>query len=237
MDETREQFRAALKVLKSRNRVSFESLAQYAGCTGRHVQAAVSDKEDKGVGSAVASRLSSFFGLSYSEMLAFGARILSGEEPDTNGFVDHADYHEDEFVPVGFTLIPLFQSKLSNGHDSFDESGEILSTLAFRSEFVRKLGDPEQMAMFTVLGESMEPFLYHGDVVLVDLQQNEPEMIVDGKAYAYRDGQTVKVRRLSTQGRDIISSSEKTSHYPPHVVDLEVFQLIGKVIWVCHNVT
>lgn len=92
------------------------------------------------------------------------------------------------------------------------------------------------MALFEVIGDSMQPFLYSGDVVLVDMLQSDPHMIEDGKAYAFREDNTVKVKRLSLQGGNLIATSENSDMYPPYHVDTDNFQLIGRVIWVGHEV-
>ncbi len=135
-----------------------------------------------------------------------------------------------------FTSIPKYKARLSGGHGSFEVSDQIEANLSFRTDFIKKKGNPSDMALFEVMGDSMETFIYDGDVVLVDLAQNDPQQIVDGKAYAFREGHTVKVKRLSLQGNNLIATSEDSDRYPPYKVETENFQLIGRVIWVGHEV-
>lgn len=136
----------------------------------------------------------------------------------------------------GFTLIPKYKAKLSGGDGSLETSNQIEANLAFRTDFISKKGTPNKMALFEVAGDSMLPFLHDGDVVLVDLTRNEPQNIIDGKVYAFREDHTVKVKRLSFQGSALIATSENSSLYPPYEVEKENFQLIGQVVWVGHEI-
>ncbi len=142
---------------------------------------------------------------------------------------------KDEPIPE-FTFIPKYEARLSGGHGSFETSDQIEVNLAFRTEFIKSKGNPKKMALFEIMGDSMEPFLYDRHVILVDLQQNDPRMIVDGKAYAFREDNTIKVKRLSVQGRTLLATSENSQKYPPYEIFYEQFQLIGRVIWVGHEV-
>jgi phage repressor protein C with HTH and peptisase S24 domain len=51
----------------------------------------------------------------------------------------------------------------------------------------------EQLCCFDVSGDSMEPTLYHGSRVLIDMSQHE---IIDNKIYALRNGSQVFIKRL-----------------------------------------
>jgi phage repressor protein C with HTH and peptisase S24 domain len=81
----------------------------------------------------------------------------------------------------------------------------------------------------------MVPFIQEGDVVLVNLGEKDPTMIVDGKTYAIREDGTVKIKRLIRQGRKILIRSQDNANYPDYEAD-DDFSLIGRVIWVSHEV-
>jgi len=181
--------------------------------------------------------ISSALGYTYEEMLSIGRRILDGQSEEGQrgatlppfqarggmGLIDH-----DCFVSV-----PKYKARPSGGHGTFDASDMIESNLMFRHDFLSKRGQVDQMALFEVTGNSMEPFIYEGDVVLVDRSSRE---ITDGKAYAYREGDTIKIKRLSRQGNVVIASSENAMMYPAYRVETDNFSLIGRVIWVGHEV-
>ena len=123
------------------------------------------------------------------------------------------------------------KAKLSGGRGLFETSDQIEANFSFRTEFIRRKGNPKDMALFEIIGDSMKPFIYEGDVVLVDMSKNTLEDIVDGKAHAFREDHTVKVKRLSRQGSRLIATSENVMKYPPYEIDGEEFFLIGKVVW------
>lgn len=133
-----------------------------------------------------------------------------------------------------FDLIPKYKARLSGGHGSFEDSDQIEANFAFRKTWVRRKAS-SKLALFEVVGDSMHPFISDGDIVLVDLNENDPAMIVDGKPYAIREDHTVKVKRLVRQGGSLIIRSQNRQEYPDYEA-ADDFHLIGRVIWVGHEV-
>ena len=192
-----------------------------------------------------------------AEKLGMSAQNLSNyKNKDNSGFpfkwvVDAAKKHKFslDYVLFGtgplavtdqfsqeFTPVPLYKARLSGGHGSLDTDDQVECNLAFRTDFIRSKGNNGNMAMFKVIGDSMEPFIYDGDVVMVDRSQCDPIQIVDGKAYAFREDDVVKVKRLSIQGGRLLATSESSRKYPPYHVDVDNFTLFGRVVWVGHEV-
>lgn len=190
-------------------------------------------------------KIAQALGYSYESMLSLGQWILDGNDPaDWRPASIHAGIAvscnmegevESGYEVAGeeFVAVPKYKAKLSGGHGSLIDSDLVETNLMFRNEFLARRGDPKRMALFEVMGDSMEPFIYDGDVVLVDMSQRE---IIDGKAYAFREDHTVKIKRLSTQGNVIIATSENSMRYPAYAVETDNFDLIGRVIWVGHEV-
>ena len=244
-----EHFRAALVWLLKRADRNQGEIAKSCNITPQyltHIKNGAKDGTED-----VRRRLASSLGYTYESMLSLGQWILEGNDPEewprpasasagiglfsgveaevqapTREECDPED--NDEFV-----AIKKYRAKLSGGHGCFDTSQEVEANVMFRRDFLSRKGQIDKMALFEVIGNSMEPFIYDGDVVLVDMSQTD---IVDGKAYAFREDHTVKVKRLSKQGGVVIATSENAMHYPAYPVDVKNFQLIGKVIWVGHEV-
>ncbi|MDD3815670.1 MAG: LexA family transcriptional regulator [Desulfocapsaceae bacterium] len=207
-------------------------------------------------------RIADRLGWNYEKLLELGQWILSGNQPENfyPSFVNltkkelfesgaditlspelpHSETKRPDYIlnqnNAVFISIPKFAARLSGDHGSFQDIDLIESNMMFHKNFLMKHGNPDQMALFEVIGNSMNPFLYNGDVVLVNLSKNNFTDIIDGKAYAFRDDQTVKVKRLSFQGAKLIATSENSLLYPPYTVDTENFSLIGEVLWVGHEV-
>jgi len=208
-------------------------------------------------------RIADRLGWNYEKLLAFGQWILNGNQPDdfypptvdltqkehfessvdanlsppsSNAKEDRPGYLRNQNTTT-FISVPKFVARLSGDHGSFQETDLTESNMMFHKEFLMKYGNPDQMALFEITGNSMHPFLYNGDVVLVNLSKNNLTDIIDGKAYAFREDHTVKVKRLSLQGSALIATSENSLLYPPYTVDTGNFSLIGEVLWIGHEVS
>lgn len=197
-------------------------------------------------------KISNHFKYEYEHILALGRLVLSGKDPieylPMNGQggdwelrppnLNHpvSEKEDDPSTPSEFAIVPKYKAKLSGGPGSLETSDQIEANLMFRTEFLLRKGQVDKMALFEVTGESMQPFIYHGDVVLVDTSVNDIEQIIAGKTYAFRENGTVLIKRLSVQGGAIIASSENHQMNPPYHLDTESFYLIGRVVWVGHEV-
>ena len=110
-----------------------------------------------------------------------------------------------------------------------DEGAE---PLAFRRSFFQNKGiDPKYARCFRVDGDSMQPYLTDGDIVLVDCR--EVSRIKDGKVYAIRYADELRVKRLkrSFEG-DYVLLSDNADYEPVTIPrDAENFAIIGEVRW------
>lgn len=205
----------------------------------------------------VRRKICDYFGVNYEKLLEFGNDLLFYLEPDNEDGVGYVQNLELEIkegrwdkellwiqdnpsnIPQElseFTLIPKYRARLSGGHGSYQDSDRIEASYSFRTEFLQKKGNPSNMALFEVDGESMEPFMYHGDVVLVDMSLNDIHNIGQGKAYAFREDSRVVVKRLLWQGKKLIAKSENQAYGEYEIDTQDDFSLIGKIIWVGHEV-
>ena len=93
--------------------------------------------------------------------------LLTGKGPMLlDGGGGSLEAGNDEYVRV-----PRYEVAASAGGGAFIESEQIVDYLTFRAEWVRNaLGVAlNQLALINVIGDSMEPSLSEGDVVLLDL--------------------------------------------------------------------
>lgn len=99
-----------------------------------------------------------------------------------------------------FYAIPKVKLQLSAGVTGFQTVPEIHdgATLAMAKNWVDRNGyNPAQLIALTVKGESMEPNLYEGDLVVVNTADIRP---VDGHVYAVNyEGEAV-IKRLEKDG-------------------------------------
>ncbi len=154
-------------------------------------------------------------------------------------FVESAPAATPQTKPANqdFSLIPKYKAKLSGGPGYLNPSDKVDANLSFRTEFIRSKGSKNDMALFEVSGDSMEPFIWHQDVVMVDMSHKDPKDIINGKVYAFRFNSTVLVKRLVWQGKKLMAISENKELYDPYEIEFdEDFELIGKVAWVGHEI-
>lgn len=109
---------------------------------------------------------------------------------------------------------------------------EIKDRLLFRMEWIRSVtrASIEEVAALSVMGDSMEPTLKHGDTVLVDLTQNNPAR--DDIYVIRRDGLLV-VKRLkkSFKTKTLTIISDNPKYGSEEGVDPADVLVVGRVFW------
>lgn len=100
-------------------------------------------------------------------------------------------------IPDGFIQIPESKIEFSagNGRTAHYELVVDEEPATYRLDWFQKYGiNPERVRRFRVHGDSMEPMLYARDTILVNLAETS---VVDGKLYAIRYGDELRVKYLS----------------------------------------
>lgn len=149
-----------------------------------------------------------------------GAALPTWQEPD----------------PAAFDFVPMAEAHLSAGTGAFVLSESIKDYYAFRTEWLRRVVTSSNHAvLMPVAGDSMEPEIRNGDVVMLDLTQRR---LHEGNIYALRLGDTIAIKRLSLRpGNRILVISDNKEEYPPYETDLGEVQILGKVVWIARTLT
>lgn len=125
-----------------------------------------------------------------------GRREATGEDYRSNVIATHP---EDE-VPEDLVLIEEYTVQFSGGNGNTVISYEIeedSEPATYRLSWLQSQRlNPKHLKRFKVRGESMEPMLFDEDSILVNLAENELEQVKDGKVYAFRYGNELRVKRL-----------------------------------------
>jgi phage repressor protein C with HTH and peptisase S24 domain len=138
----------------------------------------------------------------------------------------------------GYTLVPQYDVQVSTGGGACVHSEQIVDHLAFKTAWIKKDMnlDPEKLSLITVIGDSMEPTVREGDLLLIDLRQTQVTddaiyvLSLDGRLLAKRlqlavDG-TIYIRSDNPVYKELTVSKDNTE-------DLHV---IGRVIWIGRRV-
>ncbi len=131
-----------------------------------------------------------------------------------------------------FIMVPRYDVQASAGAGALIHSELVVDYLAFRQEWVSKMGLNRQMlALIEVHGDSMEPSLCNSDLILIDRRASE--LSVDGiYAIQHRGHLLVKRIQVKLDGTVIIKSDNPA--YEPEVLgpeEAESLVVVGRVVW------
>lgn len=152
---------------------------------------------------------------------------LDGDEkPKARGVISIG---ETDPTPNGYTLVKRKIINLSAGGGSVIFEEEDAPPLAFRTEWLYKERlDPDKLVVAYATGDSMEPRIHDGDMLLIDTARRVP---VDGKIYAIRIGEELRVKRIYRRTVSVLLHSDNPA-YPDEELSLqqaEGLHVIGRV--------
>ena len=160
------------------------------------------------------------------------AKIAAGLRADPGWLLTGRtiDSSSREECGEGYAYVPLVSGEISAGGGLVADTN-IDSRLAFREDWLRRKGDPAKMSLIRVRGDSMEPTLYSGDLVLVDHNKTHVEMSGGIYAIQYDHGIAIKRLRLDYTTRRVQIVSDNAATYPALETDEKDVIINGKVIW------
>ncbi len=129
-----------------------------------------------------------------------------------------------------FSSIPLVNVQLSAGDGSFVTSEEVKEYCKFRKDWLSNtVTSTKNTILVGVTGNSMEPTIYNGDVVMIDTGRTH---IYEGEMYALRMDNTVMIKRLSHRpGDKIMIMSDNKEEYPPYEAKRKEIHVLAQVVW------
>lgn len=150
------------------------------------------------------------------------APVVSAATPE---YVECLDCH--------LAMIPMVEARLSAGTGSFEVGDSSERRYAFRLDFLTRKGQPSQMVLMRVDGDSMEPQIFNNDVVLVDQSQTKPRA---GGLYAVGVEEVVYIKMVDTLPGKIVLKSFNDA-YPPLEIDArgdlaDGIRIIGRAVWI-----
>lgn len=132
----------------------------------------------------------------------------------------------------GFVMVPRYDVQASAGAGSLIHSELIVDHLAFRHEWVSKMGLIRQkLALIEVHGDSMEPSLKNSDLVLIDLRNGG--LSADG-IYVIQHRGHLLVKRIQCKFDGTVVIKSDNPAYESEVLnpsDAESLVIVGRVVW------
>jgi phage repressor protein C with HTH and peptisase S24 domain len=132
-----------------------------------------------------------------------------------------------------YIRVPRYEVAASAGGGAWVESEQIVDYLSFRAEWVRNsLGvQVNSLALINVIGDSMEPTLADGDVVLLDTTSRN---IQDSAIYVLQLNGTLLVKRIQHKlDGSLLVKSDNLIYDAEEVAGDAIAQLriVGRVVW------
>ena len=133
-----------------------------------------------------------------------------------------------------FICVPKISATLCAGGGSFDTGAFPVAEHPFPRQWLAKMGSPESMVFMDVVGNSMEPGIMDGDMVLVDQHNTR----IDGKSiHAVGVEDAIYLKRVIVRNGAIILRSDNEAYSAMELSgdERDSFRVIGKVVWLCRD--
>lgn len=135
-----------------------------------------------------------------------------------------------------YARIPLYDVRAAAGFGAVVEQEQVIDSLAFKREWIERAlhANPSDLYLIYVDGESMEPTLRPGDVILVN--SRSAQAVPRDGIYVMRMDDTILVKRLQRlPGRRVKVTSDNNA-YESFELDLDNghtdnVSIIGRVVW------
>lgn len=146
----------------------------------------------------------------------------------------------DEFtvkIRHEFSLVPFYDVEASAGNGSLIEQEQKLGEMAFRNDWLAAKGlNSSHCALIKARGDSMEPTLFDGDLLLVDLRVNE---VKDDAIYILLADNRLIVKRVQVLFNDTLAIISDNPFYATQKIkldDTEKLNVVGKLRWHGHEI-
>ncbi|MBF0283216.1 MAG: helix-turn-helix domain-containing protein [Magnetococcales bacterium] len=158
--------------------------------------------------------------------------LLTGKGAERVSHVSRAEENEERYLS-DFTLVPRYEVTAAAGPGFHVRSERVVTRLAFKTSWVMGVMglDPDRLALVGVEGDSMEPSLKDGDILLLDMRDQQ---VRNDAIYVLRREDALIAKRLQRgyDGSVIIKSDNPV--YEREVVPeamADCLQIIGRVVW------
>ncbi len=160
--------------------------------------------------------------------------LITGEGPmyvEQYNILEKAQFVREkpaEYDAEKYVKIPVISGAISAGTGIIPEN-MIESYCMFKREWILRKGDPKQMSLIRVRGDSMAPTLLEGDIVLINHAVRE---IYDGYIYAINIDEEVIIKRIfKNLSTNKIKIKSDNPDYEIFVIEKERVNINGLAVW------
>jgi phage repressor protein C with HTH and peptisase S24 domain len=139
-----------------------------------------------------------------------------------------------------YAHIPLHEASLAAGGGFENGESVVIDYLTFRCDWLRRVRvSPDAAVLARIRGDSMQPTISDGDVVMIDTRRRDVERhaahgrLPRGHVYALRGDDGARVKRLAMIGDLMMVMSDNPEHQT-EIYDRRSWRdnaIIGRVVW------
>lgn len=163
------------------------------------------------------------------DWLEFGVKTLEATRPAVQ-----PKALELPEVSLETVMVPKVKATLCAGGGSLELEAVPVSEHPLPRAWLSRMGQPSAMVFMDVIGNSMEPGICDGDMVLVDQSRTE---MMQKTILAVGYEEAIFIKRLEKRPNGLAMLSDNPDYAPMEVVgdELHSFRIIGKVVWLCRD--
>lgn len=137
-------------------------------------------------------------------------------------------------VAPELVYVPKTAARLCAGAGSFEVDAVPVAEYPFPRQFLARMGNPSEMVFMDVVGNSMEPGICDGDMVLVDRSRTR---LAAGEVLAVGLEDAIYLKRPELRSGGLVLHSDNPAHSPIEILgdEADSFRVIGKVVWLCRD--
>lgn len=131
-------------------------------------------------------------------------------------------------------VVPKAAARLCAGGGSFEVDAAPVAEYPLPRSWLAGLGNPSSMVLMDVVGDSMEPEIHDGDMVLVDTSNLH---IAPDKIFAVGFDDAIYLKRVERFGDALRLLSDNPAYAPIELCgdELGSFRVIGRMVWLCRE--
>ena len=153
--------------------------------------------------------------------------LMTGREPMRPG------EENQKGVGAEFALVPIYNVSISAGAGAFPNKEHVIGNLAFTRHWLRSRGlQVNHLAATNAKGDSMEPSINDGDMLLIDTLQRD---LGQDDIYVIRRDDALMVKRLQLGFDENVLVISDNPRYKEQSISTADLDIIGRVVWIGHT--
>jgi transcriptional regulator with XRE-family HTH domain len=143
-----------------------------------------------------------------------------------------------QYIPI-----PTHDALLAAGNGHLNDTDAVTGHLAFRKDLLAEMGvSPASVVIATASGDSMEPTIHNGDMLLIDLDRTsvpararEAGDTRPSGIYAVLDDGAARVKRVELAAPGTLALLSDNPIFPAEFRPSSSVSIIGRVVWWGHT--